>query len=66
MRTKTVSRRKPAKRRSTSVMKSASRTKPTVKKVAKRSTSRKTTSKTLYVVDSKGRKTNLKLIATKK
>ena len=34
----------------------------TRKKVA----TKKTASKTLYVVDSKGRKTNLKLVATKK
>ena len=61
LRTKTVSRRKPAKRRASSSMKSASRTRPAVKK-----TDKKSTSKTLYVVDSKGRKTNLKLVATKK
>ena len=62
LRTKTVSRRKPVKRRTSSSKKSASRTKPAVKRVSKKQTVKKTTTKTLYAVDAKGQKTNLKII----
>lgn len=58
VRTKTVSKRKPVARRKTAKRSTAN--------ISKKKTAVKKTSQAYYVVDSKGRKTNLKIVATKK